>query len=197
MKKVYLFEYKLSIVRFEILIIAILGFTIIASTSSQAFAAVDMFLKMDGVEGESTDKTHGKEIDVLSWSWGASQSGSMAAGGGGGAGKVSMQDLSITKHIDKSSPKLFEALATGKHLKEAKLVLRSAGGSQVEYLVITLSDVLVSSYSTGGSSGDDRPTESISLNFAQIKMSYVEQDTKGSAGAAVEFGWDIKANKKV
>jgi len=197
MKKVYLFEYKLSIVRFEILVIVILGFTIIASTSSQAFAAVDMFLKMDGVEGESTDKTHGKEIDVLSWSWGASQSGSMAAGGGGGAGKVSMQDLSITKHIDKSSPKLFEALATGKHLKEAKLVLRSAGGSQVEYLVITLSDVLVSSYSTGGSSGDDRPTESISLNFAQIKMSYVEQDTKGSAGAAVEFGWDIKANKKV
>jgi len=197
MKKVYLFEYKLSIVRFEILVIVILGFTIIASTSSQAFAAVDMFLKMDGVEGESTDKTHGKEIDVLSWSWGASQSGSMAAGGGGGAGKVSMQDLSITKHIDKSSPKLFEALATGKHLKEAKLVLRSAGGSQVEYLVITLSDVLVSGYSTGGSSGDDRPTESISLNFAQIKMSYVEQDTKGSAGAAVEFGWDIKANKKV
>ncbi|HLC25129.1 MAG TPA: type VI secretion system tube protein Hcp [Nitrosopumilaceae archaeon] len=183
--------------RFEILVIVILGFTIIASTSSQAFAAVDMFLKMDGVEGESTDKTHGKEIDVLSWSWGASQSGSMAAGGGGGAGKVSMQDLSITKHIDKSSPKLFEALATGKHLKEAKLVLRSAGGSQVEYLVITLSDVLVSSYSTGGSSGDDRPTESISLNFAQIKMSYVEQDTKGSAGAATEFGWDIKANKKI
>ena len=197
MKKVYLFEYKLSIVRFEILVIVILGFTIIASTSSQAFAAVDMFLKMDGVEGESTDKTHGKEIDVLSWSWGASQSGSMAAGGGGGAGKVSMQDLSITKHIDKSSPKLFEALATGKHLKEAKLVLRSAGGSQVEYLVITLSDVLVSSYSTGGSSGDDRPTESISLNFAQIKMSYVEQDAKGSAGAATEFGWDIKANKKI
>ena len=196
MKKVYLFEYKLSIVRFEILVIVILGFTIIASTSSQAFAAVDMFLKMDGVEGESTDKTHGKEIDVLSWSWGASQSGSMAMGGAG-AGKVVMQDFHFTKSVDKSSPKLFEALATGKHLKEAKLVLRSAGGSQVEYLVITLSDVLVSSYSTGGSSGDDRPTESISLNFAQIKMSYVEQDTKGSAGAAVEFGWDIKANKKV
>ena len=182
--------------RFEILVIAILGFTVIVSTSSQAFAAVDMFLKIDGVEGESTDKVHGKEIDVLSWSWGASQSGSMAAGGAG-AGKVSMQDFTFTKSLDKSSPKLFEALATGQHLKEAKLVLRSAGGSQVEYLVITLSDVLISSYSTGGSSGEDRPTESISLNFAQIKMSYVEQDAKGSAGAATEFGWDLKANKKV
>src|SRR3990172_6782436 len=142
MKKVYLFEYKLSIVRFEILIIAILGFTIIASTSSQAFAAVDMFLKIDGVEGESTDKVHGKEIDVLSWSWGASQSGSMAMGGAG-AGKVSMQDFTFTKSLDKSSQKLFEAIATGKHLKEAKLVLR--GSSSMEYLVITFSDVLISS----------------------------------------------------
>jgi type VI secretion system secreted protein Hcp len=182
-------------VRFEILIIAILGFTIIASTSSQAFAAVDMFLKIDTIDGESTDKVHGKEIDVLSWSWGASQSGSMATGGGGGAGKVSMQDFTFTKSLDKSSPKLFEALATGKHLKEAKLVLR--GSSSMEYLVITFSDVLISSYSTGGSSGEDRPTESISLNFAQIKMSYVEQDAKGTAGAATEFGWDLKANKKV
>jgi type VI secretion system secreted protein Hcp len=109
-------------VRFEILIIAILGFTIIASTSSQAFAAVDMFIKIDTIDGESTDKTHGKEIDVLSWSWGASQSGSMAMGGG--AGKVSMQDFTFTKSLDKSSPKLFEALATGKHLKDATFVIR-------------------------------------------------------------------------
>jgi len=182
-------------VRFEILLVAILGFTIIAGTSTQAFAAVDYFLKIEGVEGESTDKTHGKEIDVLSWSWGASQSGSMAMGGGGGAGKVSMQDFSFTKSVDKSSPKLFEALATGKHLKEVKLTLR--GSSQVEYLTITLSDVMVSSYSTGGSSGDDRPTESVSLNFAKIKMSYVEQDASGRAGAATEFGWDLKANTKI
>ena len=197
MKKVYLFEYKLSIVRFEILVIAILGFTIIASTASQAFAASDYFLKIEGVDGESKDDKHKNEIEIESWSFGASQSGSMAAGGGGGAGKVSMQDFTFTKSLDKSSPKLFEALATGQHLKEAKLVLRSGGGSQLEYLVITFSDVLISSYSTGGSSGEDRPTESISLNFAQIKMSYVEQNADGRAGAAVEFGWDLKANKKV
>jgi len=184
-------------VRFEILVIAILGFTIIASTASQAFAASDYFLKIEGVDGESKDDKHKNEIEIESWSFGASQSGSMAAGGGGGAGKVSMQDFTFTKSLDKSSPKLFEALATGQHLKEAKLVLRSGGGSQLEYLVITFSDVLISSYSTGGSSGDDRPTESISLNFAQIKMSYVEQNADGRAGAAVEFGWDLKANKKV
>lgn len=183
--------------RFEILVIAILGFTIMAGTASQAFAASDYFLKIEGVDGESKDKAHANEIQLESWSFGASQSGSMAMGGGGGAGKVSMQDFSITKHVDKSSPKLFESLVTGQHLKEAKLVIRSAGGSQLEYLVITLSDVLVSSYSTGGSSGDDRPMESVSFNFSQIKMSYVEQDAKGSAGAATEFGWDLKANKKV
>jgi type VI secretion system secreted protein Hcp len=114
--------------------------------------------------------------------------------GGGGAGKVSMQDFSFTKYVDKASPKLFEALATGKHLKEVKLTLR--GSSQVEYLTITLTDVLVSSYSTGGSSSEDRPTESVSLNFAKIKMSYVEQDASGRAGAATEFGWDLKANTK-
>ena len=183
--------------RFEILVIAILGFTIIAGTASQAFAASDYFLKIDGVDGESRDDKHKGEIDVESWSFGASQSGSMAMGGGGGAGKVVMQDFHFTKSVDKASPKLFEAIATGKHLKEAKLVLRSTGGSQVEYLVITLSDVLVSSYSTSGSSGDYRPTESVSFNFAQIKMSYVEQDAKGSAGAATEFGWDLKKNTKV
>jgi type VI secretion system secreted protein Hcp len=181
-------------VRIEILLVAILGFTIIAGTSTQAFAAFDAFLKIDGVDGESKDDKHKGEIDIQSWSWGATQAGSMAAGGGGGAGKVSMQDFSFTKSIDKSSPKLFEALATGKHLKEVKLTLR--GSSSVEYLTITLTDVLVSSYSTGGSSGDDRPTESVSLNFAQIKMSYVEQDASGKAGAATEFGWDLKKNTK-
>src|SRR3972149_11880147 len=182
MKKVYLFEYKLSIVRFEILVIAILGFTIMAGTASQAFAAVDMFIKIDTIDGESKDKAHPNEIQLESWSFGASQSGSMAMGGGGGAGKVSLHDFSVTKHIDKSSPKLFEALVTGKHLKDATFVIRKAGGEPLEYLKITLTDVLVSSYSTGGASGDDRPMESVSFNFAQIKMSYVEQDATGRAG---------------
>src|SRR3990172_178746 len=149
MKKVYLFEYKLSIVRFEILVIAILGFTIIASTASQAFAASDYFLKIEGIDGESKDDKHKNEIEIESWSFGASQSGSMAMGGGGGAGKVSMQDFTFTKSFDKSSPKLFEALATGKHLKEATFVIRKAGGEPHEYLKFTFTDALISSYSTG------------------------------------------------
>jgi type VI secretion system secreted protein Hcp len=181
-------------VRSEILVIAVLGFAIIAGTASQAFAASDYFLKIDGVDGESADSKHKGEIDIESWSWGASQSGT-SAGGGGAAGKVSMQDFTFTKHVDKASPKLFEKLATGEHLREAKFVVR--GSSSNEYLTITLTDVMVTSYSTGGSSGDDRPTESVSLNFGKIKMSYVEQDAKGTAGASVDFGWDVKANKKV
>jgi type VI secretion system secreted protein Hcp len=184
-------------VRFEILlVIAVFGFTIIAATSPQAFAASDYFLKIDGIDGESKDDKHRGEIQIESWSFGATQTGTMAMGGGGGAGKVSVQDISITKSMDKASPKLFEALATGKHMKEAKLTLRKAGGDQHEYFTITLTDVIITNYSTGGSSGEDRPTESLSLNFAQIKMSYVEQDASGRAGAAVEFGWDLKKNTK-
>ena len=125
--------------RFEILVIAILGFTIIAGTASQAFAASDYFLKIDGVDGESKDDKHKGEIDIMSWSFGASQSGSIAAGGGGGAGKVIMQDFHFTKSVDKASPKLFEAIATGKHLKEAKLVLRSDGGQMIKFLKMSLS----------------------------------------------------------
>jgi type VI secretion system secreted protein Hcp len=184
--------------RIEILLIAVFGFVIIASTSTDAHAAaVDYFLKIDGVDGESKDDKHKGEIDIESWSWGATQTGSMAAGGGGGAGKVVMNDFTFEKPIDKATPKLFEALATGKHMKEAKLTVRKAGGDQHEYLTITLTDVMVTSYSTGGSSSSDVvPMESISLNFAQIKMSYVEQDASGRAGAAVEFGWDLKKNTK-
>ena len=177
----------------QIILLSILFVTILGFSFQDAFAAVDMFLKIEGVEGESKDKAHGKEIDILSLSWSSAMQSSRA----GGAGKASVEDLSVTKYIDKATPKLFESLATGKHIAETKIVVRSAGGNPVEYLKYTLRDIMISSYSTGGSSGDDRPTESVSLNFAQIKMSYVEQDASGRAGAAVEFGWDLKTNKKV
>ena len=179
----------------KIILLSIFLFTILVGFSFQdVFAAVDMFLKIEGVEGESKDKAHGKEIDILSLNWSTAMQSSRA---GGGTGKASVEELSVTKYIDKATPKLFESLVTGKHIAEAKIVVRSAVGNPVEYLKYTLKDIMVSSYSTGGSSGDDRPTESVSLNFAQIKMSYVEQDASGRAGAATEFGWDLKANKKV
>lgn len=161
--------------------------------------ALDMFLKLDDVKGESQDKTHEGEIDVLAWSWGMSQSGTMHTGGGGGGGKVSVQDLSVTKYIDKSSSVLYEYCTGGKQFKEAKLTVRKAGGDNpLEYLVITMSDVIVTSVSTGGSGGEDRLSENLSLNFAEFKTAYQPQKPDGTAdGGAIEFGFDIAANTKV
>ena len=107
-------------------------------------AAVDYFLKIDGIDGESADSKHKGEINLQSWSWSEHQSGAHAAGGGGGAGKVSMADFHFTMHVNKASPKLMLACATGEHIKKATLVCRKAGKEQQEYLKITFDDVLVS-----------------------------------------------------
>src|SRR3954471_11793272 len=115
--------------------------------------AVDMFLKIDGVDGESKDKKHAKEIDVLAWSWGLSNSGSAHVGGGAGAGKVNVQDVSFTKWVDKTSPSLMLACCNGKHFDKATLVVRKAGESPLEYLIITLEELIITSISTGGSGG--------------------------------------------
>ncbi|WAH58667.1 type VI secretion system tube protein Hcp [Pseudomonas silvicola] len=161
--------------------------------------AVDMFIKIGDIKGESQDSAHKDEIDVLSWTWGMSQSGSMHMGSGGGAGKVNVQDLSITKYVDKSSPNLMMACSSGKHYPEAKLVIRKAGGeSQVEYMIITLKEVLISSLSTGGTNHDDRLTENVTLNFAQVLVDYQPQKADGSKdGGPVKYGWNIRQNVKL
>jgi type VI secretion system secreted protein Hcp len=157
-----------------------------------------MFLKIDGIEGESADHKHKGEIDILSYSMGATQTGTMASGGGGGAGKVSLQDIHFTTNLSKASPKIMEACTTGQHLKKAVLVQRKAGGKQEEYLKITLSDALVSSYQIGGSHhGDHTPVDQFSLNFAKIEVEYKEQKADGSVSGVVKGGWDVKANKKI
>src|SRR5687767_198417 len=107
-------------------------------------AAVDYYLKIDGVPGESSDAKHKAEIDVESWSWGATQSGKASFGGGGGAGKVQMQDFHFVMRVNKASPKLMLACATGEHIKQAVLTCRKAGGEQQEYMKVTMSDILVS-----------------------------------------------------
>lgn len=161
-------------------------------------AQVDYFLKLDGIDGESHDDKHKGSIDLESWSWGASQSGTHAGGGGGGAGKVSMQDFHFVMSYNKASPKLFLACATGEHIKKAVLTCRKAGGKQEEYLKATMSDLLVSSYQSGGSGhGGIVPTEQISLNFAKIEFEYKEQDAKGAVGSPIKAGYDVKANKKL
>ena len=156
--------------------------------------AVDMFMKIDDIKGESKDKANKDQIDVLSWSWGMSNSGSAHTGGGAGAGKVSVQDLSFTKYIDKSSPDLMLAACNGKHFKEAKLTIRKAGEKPLDYLVVTMSDVLVSSVSTGGSGGEDRLTENVTLNFAKAKVDYKEQTSTGGGGATPSMTWNIAEN---
>ena len=159
--------------------------------------AVDMFIKIAGVKGEARDHKHKDEIDVLAWSWGVSQAGTMHQGGGGGGGKANVQDLSFTKYIDKSSPDLMLSCCSGKHLADATLVVRKAGENPVEYLTIAMKDCLVTSLSTGGSGGEDRLTENVTLNFASVKVRYVPQDAKGAGSGSFESGWDIAANKKL
>lgn len=159
--------------------------------------AVDMFLKMDDIKGESVDSKHKGEIDVLAWSWGMSQSGTTHVGGGGGAGKVSVQDISLTKYVDKSSPVLMLSCCNGKHFKEAVLVVRKAGEKPLEYIKITMKEVIVSNISTGGSGGEDRLTENVTLNFAEFKIEYTPQKPDGSGDAAVEAAWNIAENVKV
>jgi type VI secretion system secreted protein Hcp len=160
--------------------------------------AVDIFIKIDGIEGESQDDKHKNEIDVQSFSFGLSQSGSFGSQGGGGVGKANFQDVHFTKHADKSSPKLFLASASGEHIKKAEVTFRKAGKDQQEYLKITVSDILVSSYQVSDSHGGTTlPSESVSLNFAKIEFDYKEQKADGTLGGSVKAGWDVKANKKV
>jgi type VI secretion system secreted protein Hcp len=168
------------------------------SQRSFIMAHVDYFLKLEGVDGESADKAKKGWIDLESWSWGASQSGTFSGGGGGGAGKVHMQDFHFVMKYSKASPKLMLACASGEHIKKGTLICRKAGTDQQEYLKIVMSDLLVSSYQSGGSShGDVVPTDQISLNFAKIEIEYKEQDEKGGLKGATPAGWNVKENTKV
>jgi type VI secretion system secreted protein Hcp len=142
--------------------------------------AYDAFLEIETIDGESTDKTHKGEIDIQSFSWGLASAG--ASSGGGSTGKVAVQDFHFTMPMSKASPKLMLACATGKHIREATLTCRKAGGTQVEFLKIKLSDVLVSSYQTGGDTSEDFPTDQLSLNFVKIDFLY----TVARTGEVVE-----------
>ncbi len=158
--------------------------------------AVDMFLELEGIKGESIDHKHKDKIDILAWSWGVSQTGTFSHGSGGGAGKANFEDLSITKYIDKSSTDLLFHCTSGKHIAKGQLIVRKAGEKPLEYLTIKLDKLLVTGVSTGGSGGEERLTENIRLNFAKVGVEYKIQDEKGGGKDGGTFTWDIASNTK-
>jgi len=160
--------------------------------------AVDYFLKIDGVEGDSTDAQHKGELVVQSFAWAETQAGTIGpGGGGGGAGKVSMQDFHVVTRMSKASPKLFLACASGQHLKSAVLSGRRGGKEQAEFLKWTLTDVVVTSYHTAGGTDDAAvPMDSVGLSFARIDVEYQERRPDGAAAGPVKAGWDVKGNQK-
>jgi type VI secretion system secreted protein Hcp len=152
--------------------------------------AVDFFLKLEGIDGESHDAKHKNEIDIESWSFGETQPGTMAQGGGGGAGKANFTDLKLIHSLDKASPVLMKACAMGDHFDEATLVARKAGKGQQDYLMIKMKEVFITNIQPSGST--EHPTENVGMTFGHVTLDYKPQKADGSLDAAVQFIYDIK-----
>src|SRR5271166_1669799 len=158
-------------------------------------AAVDYFVKLEGIDGESQDDKHPKEIHVESFSHGVTNAGTGGVNLGSGAGRSNVQDFQFTKFADSSSPNLFIACCTGKHIPTATITIRRAGEKPQEYLVFKLTEVFVSSFNESGHEGGSIAQESFSLNFSKIEMNYTPQNADGSPGAKITKTYDLKANK--
>jgi type VI secretion system secreted protein Hcp len=161
--------------------------------------ASDYLLEIDGIKGESKDSKHKGEIELESYSWGVSQTGSPGRGGGGGAGKTVFQDFHFTTRLSSAGPQLFLACATGQHIKKAVLTVRKAGKEQQEYYKVTLTDCLVTEYqqATPADSSDTTPVDQFHINFSKIELEYRPQRDDGSLDAPVKAGYDLAQNKKV
>jgi type VI secretion system secreted protein Hcp len=157
--------------------------------------AIDAFLKLGDIKGESTVKGFEDQIQLQSWNWGMTQSGTTHTGQGGGAGKVNVDDLHIVKWVDAATPNLLKACCSGHHHDTATITMRKAGGSPLDYVKIELTEVLVTNVSHSHSGGEDLLSENLSLNFAKFKFSYQPQDEKGAKkGGAIEATYDIAKN---
>jgi type VI secretion system secreted protein Hcp len=156
--------------------------------------ATDIFAKIGDIKGESSDAKHKDEVEVLSWSWGVAQSGSVTGPGGGG-GKASFADFSFMHRIDAASPLLMKACATGQHIKEATVTHRKAGKGQQEFLIIKMNDILITSVQPSAASSDGL-MEAVSLQMAKVNLEYKPQKADGSLDAGVFFKYDIKGNKE-
>ena len=157
--------------------------------------AADVFAKLGDIKGESIDDKHKDEVEVLSWSWGVSTNGSNQQAGTAGA-KATFSDFNFTHHVDKASPVLFRMCATGEHIKEATITARKAGKGQQEYLVIKMSDVIVTSVQMGGGADAGSTAENVALRFAKVDLEYKPQKQDGALDASVHFKYDLKALKE-
>jgi type VI secretion system secreted protein Hcp len=161
-------------------------------------AAVDYWLTIDGVQGESKDSTLSGAIQLESWNWGEKNKGTWNVNGGGGSGKVEMSDFSFTMWFNQASPKLFVMCATGQHIDTAQLICRKAGGGQQQFLTVNFSNLVISSFDTvGGGDGNVVPLNNISFNFEQIQINYQPQQADGTVGATTTAGYDLKKNAQM
>ncbi|WP_456310530.1 Hcp family type VI secretion system effector [Serratia proteamaculans] len=156
--------------------------------------AQDVFIKFNGIDGESQDVMHKGEVEVLSWNWAVSQTSNMHTGSGGGAGKSTVHDLMFEHYIDKSSPNLLQYCLAGKHIPEAVLTVRKAGGSPLDYLKITLQELIITRVQPVGYYRMRSPREKIALSFTRVRFDYITQSSQGNAMGTVSVGYDIKAN---
>ena len=154
-----------------------------------------MFIKIDGIDGESEDSDHEKWIDILSWAWGGALPTSAHVGSGRSSSQPRTDDLTFVKFLDRSSPALFHSLFVGKHIPKVEMhCTKSTGndkGGDLKYIIMKLTDVIISSVTTGGSSGEDRLTENVSLNFAKIEYQYTVQGDDGGAGDKPMMVWEV------
>ena len=158
--------------------------------------ASGIFAKIGNIKGESLDSKHKDEVEVLSWSWGVTNAGTIRGGSGGGKGKATFNDFNFTHHIDKASPVLLKACATGEHIKEATFTVRKAGKGQQEFLIIKMNDVIITSVNPSGSGEAAATAESVALQFAKVALEYKPQKADGSLAAGLHFKYDIKGNKE-
>ena len=161
--------------------------------------AIDCFLKLgNGIKGECQDADHKDWIDILSWSWAMSQSGTTHMGSGGGGGKVNVNDIAVTKYVDASSHDLIKRCCSGEHIADGHLVVRKAGGSKpIDYMQIKFKDIIITSYNTGGmKDGLDRVQESLTMNFRMFEVKYTKQNQKGAPDGEFPAGWEIAENKE-
>lgn len=152
-----------------------------------------VFLKLDGIEGESMDARHANEIDVTAWSFGVSNPAGPHSGGGSGTGRATFTDLAVTKVLDKATPALMLAVASGRHIAKGRLTVTSSGPRPLDILVVDLQDVLVTTDLLADTADDTRPVENVGFSFAKIHVAYTQQAATGAAGQVSEFGWDIAA----